>query len=58
MKIKMSLFTKNIIIDQLFKKLDHKIISLFEVIRKKNILLEFQLSQVMKIHNIFHPNLL
>ena len=33
-------------------------ISPFEVIGKKDISLELQLSQAMKIHNVFHPNLL
>ena len=33
-------------------------IGLFEIIGKKNILPELQLSQIMKIHNIFHQNLL
>ena len=30
----------------------------FDIIRKKEILLELQLPQAMKIHNVFHPNLL
>ena len=30
----------------------------FEVIGKKGISLELQLPQAMKIHNVFHPNLL
>ncbi len=30
----------------------------FDIIRKKNISLELQLPQAMKIHNVFHPNLL
>lgn len=33
-------------------------IGLFEVIKKKNISLELQLPQVIKIYNVFHPNLL
>ena len=33
-------------------------ISLFKVIRKKSILLELQLLQTIKIHNIFYLNLL
>ena len=52
------LSTKNISTDRLSKKLDHKMIGLFEVIRKKSISLELQLSQVMKIYNVFHLNLL
>ena len=54
----MWLSTKNIGIDQLSKKLDHKMMDFFEVIGKKNILLELQLLQAIKIHNIFHLNLL
>lgn len=40
MEDKIWLLTKNICSDQLFKKLNHKIIGLFEIIRKKSILLE------------------
>ena len=54
----MWLSTKNISIDQLFKKLDYKMIDLFEVIGKKSISLELQLPQAIKIHNVFQPNLL
>ena len=54
----MWLSTKNISTNQPSKKLDHKIIGLFNVIGKKSILLELQLPQAMKIHNVFHPNLL
>ena len=54
----MWLLTKNISTDWPSKKLDHKIIGLFEVIEKKNILLKLQFLQAIKIHNIFHPNLL
>ncbi len=32
-------------------------IGFFEVIRKKDILLELKFSQAVKIHNIFQPNL-
>lgn len=55
---KIWLFTKNISVDQLSKKLDHKIIGLFKVIEKKSILLELQLPQSMKIYNVFRLNLL
>ena len=54
----MWLSTKNINTNQPSKKLDHKIISPFKVIRKKDILLELQLPQAIKIHNVFYPNLL
>lgn len=33
-------------------------IGLFELIKKKSILLELKFSQVMKIYNVFHANLL
>lgn len=49
---------KNISTDLPLKKVDHKIIGLFNIIEKKNILLELQLPQTMKIHNVFHSNLL
>ena len=54
---KVWLSTKNISTNQLFKKLDHKMIGLFNVIRKKSILLELQFPQAIKIHNVFHLNL-
>ena len=55
---KVWLSTKNISTDRPSKKLDHKMIGPFEVIGKKGISLELQLPQAMKIHNVFHPNLL
>ena len=54
----MRLSVKNISTNQLSKKLDYKMISPFEVIKKKSILLKLQLPQAMKIYNVFHPNLL
>ena len=55
---KVWLSTKNISTDRPSKKLDHKMIGPFDVIGKKSILLKLQLSQAMKIHNVFHLNLL
>ena len=55
---KVWLSTKNISTDRPFKKLDHKMIGHFDIIGKKDILLELQLPQAMKIHNVFHLNLL
>ena len=55
---KIWLFSKNISTDRLSKKLDYKMIDFFNVIGKKNISLELQLPQAMKIYNVFHPNLL
>ena len=55
---KVWLSTKNISTDRPSKKLDHKMIGPFDVIGKKGISLELQLLQAMKIHNVFHLNLL
>ena len=55
---KVWLSTKNISTDRSSNKLDHKMIGPFDVIGKKSISLELQLSQAMKIHNVFHSNLL
>ena len=55
---KVWLSIKNISTDRPSKKLDHKMIGPFDVIGKKSISLELQLPQAMKIHNVFHPNLL
>ena len=54
----MWLFTQNINTKHPFKTLDYKMIALFKVIRKKNILLKLQIPQALKIHNNFHLNLL
>ena len=54
----MWLSTKNISTDWPSKKLDYKMIGSFKVIKKKCILLELQLPQTIKIHNVFHPNFL
>lgn len=58
MKNKVQLFTKDINIDQPFKKVNYKMIGFFEVIGQKKILLKLQFLQAMKIYNVFHPNLL
>lgn len=52
------LSTKSITTDQLSRKLDNKIISVFKVIKNKRILVELQIPQLIKIYNVFHPNLL
>lgn len=54
---KVLLFTKNIIIYQLSKKLVYKMIYFFEFNGKKSISLELQHSQIMKIYNVFHLKL-
>ena len=55
---KVWLSIRNITMDQLSKKLDHKMLGPFKVIRNKGVLVELQPPQSMKIHNVFHPNLL
>ena len=55
---KVWLSIKNITTDQPSKKLDHKMLSSFEVIGNKRVSVKLQLPQSMKIHNVFHPNLL
>lgn len=53
----MWLSTENIITDQSSLKLDHKMIDIFKVIRKKDISLKLQLLQAMKLNNVFHLNI-
>ena len=55
---KMWLSTRNINTDQTSKKLLYNMIGLFEVIEKKDISLELQLPQTIKIYNVFNLNLL
>lgn len=52
------LSTKNITTDRPSKKLDHKMLGSFEVIGNKGVSVELELPQSMKIHNVFHSNLL
>ena len=55
---KVWLSTRNITTNRPSKKLDHKMLGPFEVIGNKRVSVELQLPQSMKIHNVFHPNLL
>ena len=55
---KVQLSIRNITTDRPSKKLDHKMLGPFEVIENKRVFVELQLPQSMKIHNIFHYNLL
>ena len=55
---KVWLSTRNITTDRPSKKLDHKMLGPFEVIGNKGISVDLQLPQSMKLHNVFHPNLL
>ncbi len=55
---KVWLSTRNITTDRPSKKIDHKMLGPFEVIGNKGVSMELQFPQSMKIHNVFHPNLL
>ena len=55
---KVWLSTRNITTDQLSTKLDHKMLGSFQIIRNKGVSVELQLPQSIKIHNIFHLNML
>ena len=55
---KVWLSIRNITTDRPSKKLDHKMLGLFEVIGNKEVSIELQLPQSMEIHNLFHSNLL
>ena len=52
------LSTKNIKTERLLKKLDHKIIGFYKVKKLVESLYWLDLLISMKIHNVFHPNLL
>ena len=52
------LLTKNIKTERPSKKLDHKMIGPYQVKELVELSYRLELSTSMKIHNIFHPNLL
>jgi hypothetical protein len=52
------LFTKNIQIDRSFRKLDHKMLESFKILKKRNTSYKLQLSIEMNIHSMFHISLL
>ena len=52
------LLTRNIKTDRLSKKLDHKMIGPYKVKKLVRSSYQLELAHIMKIHNIFHPNLL
>lgn len=58
MRDKIWLSTKNIKTKKPLKKLDYKQIKLFKVKKLVKSLYKLDLSMLIKIHNIFHPNLL
>jgi hypothetical protein len=52
------LFTKNIQIDRSSRKLDHKMIRSFKILKKRDSSYKLDLSNEMNIHSIFHISLL
>jgi hypothetical protein len=58
MKDQVWLFIRNIQIDRSFRKLDHKMIKSFKILKKRNNLYKLDLSNEMNIHSIFHISLL
>ena len=54
----MFLSTRNIKTEQLLKKLNDKNIGLFKIKKLVRLLYQLELPHTMKIHDIFHPNLL
>ena len=52
------LLTKNIKIKRPLKKLDHKIISSYKIKEFVRSSYQLELPHTMKIHDVFHPNLL
>ena len=55
---KVFLSTKNIKTEKLLKKLNNKCIGSFKIKKLVRLLYHLELLYTMKIHNIFHPNLL
>jgi hypothetical protein len=49
---------KNIQIDRSFKKLDHKMLESFRILKKRDNSYKFELSVEMNIHSVFHISLL
>ncbi len=54
----MFLSSRNIIIDRFIKKLEDKMLGPFLIIKKIEVLYKLKLSTFMKVHNVFHSNLL
>ena len=55
---KVFLSTRNIKMEQRLKKLDDKNISPFKIKKLVRSLYQLELPYTIKIHNVFHPNLL
>ncbi len=58
MKDQIWLFAKNIQIDRSFRKLDHKMLKSFKILKKHESFYKLDLSNEMSIHSIFHTSLL
>jgi hypothetical protein len=54
----MFLSSRNIIIDRFTKKLEDKMLDSFSIIKKIEALYKLKLSTFMKVHDVFHSNLL
>ncbi len=54
----MFLFSRNIIIDRFIKKLENKMLDSFPIIKKIEALYKLKLSTFIKMHDVFHSNLL
>ena len=55
---KIFLSTRNIKTEQLSKKLDNKNIGPFKIKKLERLLYQLELPHTIKIHDVFHPNLL
>jgi hypothetical protein len=58
MKDQIWLFTRNIQIDRSSRKLDHKMLKSFKILKKRDSSYKLDLSNEMNIHSIFHISLL
>jgi TATA-box binding protein (TBP) (component of TFIID and TFIIIB) len=58
MKDQIWLFIKNIQIDRSFRKLDHKMLRSFKILKKHESSYKLDLSNKMNIHSVFHTSLL
>jgi len=54
----MFLSSRNIITNRFIKKLEDKMLDLFLIIKKIKVLYKLKLSTFMKVHDVFHSNLL
>ncbi len=54
----MFFFSRNIITNRFIKKLEDKMLGSFLIIKKIEALYKLKLSTFIKVHNVFHSNLL